>query len=307
MKFSIIVPVYNAEKYLEKCIFSVLKQTYEKFELILVDNCSSDNSVDIIKKNMKEDRRIKFYSEKKKGVSNARNLGLSHVSGDYILFIDSDDYVSKDYLSIISKNLSNNDFLIFGYKEKYLNGLYERYINSVSLKRNDFINLMFNTDAIGGFVWNKVYKTEIIKNKHLKFSDNINMCEDLLFNISYLNYINDVMIINNSIYNYRIRKNSISKNNNKTNSIVDCFENVISILDYYDNKNIVLYYFLILFMKEKKLTDKAKKFVKNNYYKVLNSKSITLKKKIKLIIMNRFKFVYSIYILNKNKKYNLYD
>ena len=92
MKISIIVPVYNREKYIEKCLRSLIVQSYEKIEIIVVDNNSKDDSVAIIKKLSKEDTRIKLYGCKKQGVSAARNYGLAKATGDYVTFVDSDDY-----------------------------------------------------------------------------------------------------------------------------------------------------------------------------------------------------------------------
>ena len=107
MKFSIIVPVYNVEKYIEKCLESILKQTYKNYEVIIVNDGSPDNSQKIIDKFIKKDKRFKSYKKENGGLSDARNYGLKFVSGDYILFIDSDDYINKDLLEELNKTINN--------------------------------------------------------------------------------------------------------------------------------------------------------------------------------------------------------
>ena len=96
---TIIIPVYNSEKYLEKTIKSILEQTYNNYELILIDNGSTDNSAEICKKYQEKDERVKFYIQSKKGVSNARNRGIEKATGEFICFVDSDDYIEKDMLN----------------------------------------------------------------------------------------------------------------------------------------------------------------------------------------------------------------
>lgn len=101
--FSIIVPVYNVEKYIDKCLASILRQTFKNFECIIIDDCSPDNSNAIIDKYVKLDQRFKVIHQKNMGVSVARNTGLDIAKGDYIIFVDSDDYIADDYLEKFAK------------------------------------------------------------------------------------------------------------------------------------------------------------------------------------------------------------
>ena len=96
---TVIIPVYNSEKYLEKTIKSILEQTYNNYEIILIDNGSTDNSAEICKKYQEKDKRVKVYIQSKKGVSNARNMGIEKATGGVICFVDSDDYIKKDMLN----------------------------------------------------------------------------------------------------------------------------------------------------------------------------------------------------------------
>ena len=113
-KVSIIVPIYNASRYLSRSVESILNQSYENLEIILIDDCSTDNSKEIIKKYALKDTRIKpFYSEVNQGVSKSRNMGLKSVSGDYVVFIDADDYIVKDMIKImVEKAIKYNSDLI---------------------------------------------------------------------------------------------------------------------------------------------------------------------------------------------------
>jgi len=107
--FSVIVPVYNVEQYLDKCLASILGQTYKDFECIVVDDGSPDNSSAIIDKYVKQDQRFKVIHQKNMGVSAARNAGLAIAQGDYITFVDSDDYISNEYLEKFALKIANTD------------------------------------------------------------------------------------------------------------------------------------------------------------------------------------------------------
>lgn len=106
---SIIVPVYNVEKYLDRCVQSILIQSFKRFELILVNDGSTDNSFEICQKYRKKDSRVILISQENKGLSAARNTGLNNAHGDYICFIDSDDFIEKDYLKLLLNNLKSNN------------------------------------------------------------------------------------------------------------------------------------------------------------------------------------------------------
>ena len=111
-EISIIVPVYNVEKYLKKCVKSILNQTLDNYEVILVDDGSTDSSGDICERLQSEDNRIKVFHKKNGGLSDARNYGVRYSSGKYITFIDSDDYIRKDYLEILYNSILYNSILL---------------------------------------------------------------------------------------------------------------------------------------------------------------------------------------------------
>ena len=128
---SIVVPTYNNEKFLDKCVESILSQTYHEFELLIINDGSTDNTINVLQPYLKKDQRIKLHNTKNKGVSSARNLGISKAKGEYICFIDSDDWVEKDYLSQFVSKIKNPKILIIQEifqnrnSKKYTNTLYE--------------------------------------------------------------------------------------------------------------------------------------------------------------------------------------
>ena len=169
---SIIVPIYNAEIYLDKCIKSILNQSYDNFELILVNDGSADNSANIVKKYMENDKRIIYLNQKQSGVSAARNNGINNAHGDFITFIDADDMIEKDYLEYLLSLFSNRNIDVtlstFPFKIKNDSKKNKQIMD-------DKVNEMSGIDATKEMLlykivissWNKMFKTELIKNKKI--------------------------------------------------------------------------------------------------------------------------------------------
>lgn len=155
--FSVIVPVYNVEKYLDKCLASILGQTFKDYECIIVDDGSPDNSNTIIDNYVKKDQRFKVIHQKNMGLSAARNVGLDIAKGDYITFIDSDDYIANDYLEKFASKITSTDadIVICGFIE-----VYAEYIKEVSSKseNTDEIKKNILADVLHAYPWNKCYK-----------------------------------------------------------------------------------------------------------------------------------------------------
>lgn len=221
---SIIVPVYNVEKYLEECIVSLVNQTYKNIEIIIVNDGSTDSSSELCEKLAKYDNRIKVIHKKNAGLGLARNTGLEYVKGKYVTFIDSDDFadidlVEKLYNGIVSDNA---DTCIGGFKRVNDDGniLYEEVYESITYSENQVVeNLLLRmlgsspkkSDAIRMSVWNVLFSVEIIKNNNLEFcSERKYISEDLIFDIDYYQHSNKVSVINSSAYNYRVNNNSLT-------------------------------------------------------------------------------------------------
>ena len=171
---SVVIPVYNASKYLDRCIDSVLKQSYDNFELLLIDDCSKDDSYFICKKYAEQDKRVKVYQNShNSGVSATRNSGIQKATGEYICFIDSDDYILPDMFSTMINELKSKDydFCVCQFATLYSTGEireYPQYFNKYLDEYNsiDFNRLMihcrnFYDDGVVCSQWNKIYKREI--------------------------------------------------------------------------------------------------------------------------------------------------
>ena len=200
---SVIVPIYNAEKNLRRCIDSILGQTFEDFELLLIDDGSNDSSLHICRSFEKIDNRIKVYTRENKGVSFTRNQGIELSKGEYIQFIDSDDYMSKYMLENQMEAMKNDtDLVICGYTE-FKNTSSEERLPLIQGKilledihaayPSIFEKFMLNP------VWNKLYVREkIVKG----FDKNNSLGEDLIFNLEYLDNCTSISFVQDSLYNY---------------------------------------------------------------------------------------------------------
>lgn len=216
---SIIIPVYNKEKYLDKCIKSAVNQDYKNIEIIIINDGSEDNSEQIISKWLKKDYRIKYLNQENKGVSYTRNRGLLSANGDYIFFLDADDYLEKNAISVLVDYIkkSNVDIIIGNFYEKTgekiikLPSFENRLFTYKELKLTDTILEMFLINgrhmAKAG---NKLYKTSFIKDNQIKFENGV-IAEDRLFNL--LCYVNKpiIQIVNEYTYVYNKIDNSRSR------------------------------------------------------------------------------------------------
>lgn len=199
MKISVIVPIYNAESTINRCVDSILEQSYNEFELILVNDGSKDHSGDICDEYARKDSRIKVIHKANGGVSSARNAGLYAASGEYITFIDSDDYIGREYLLLLSKydfDLTISGLIINGEAkypdkfEKYCYNDFDRFLN------------LYCTKSYIRAPWAKLFKNQIIKNHKIKFDDKLRWGEDYIFVLEYLKYCNNLALLPFALYNY---------------------------------------------------------------------------------------------------------
>lgn len=178
---SIIIPVYNVNKYIEKCIVSLLAQTHDNFEAILIDDGSPDNSIEIAKSIIKGDPRFIFLSKENGGQGSARNMGIDLAKGEYITFLDSDDYIEPTFLQDMHAQLisTNADICVCNINVVNDNGNIIKSINNnpeAYMKKNDFL---LCSDTISSFMWDKLFKKETFLN--MRFSPDIRTYEDSHF------------------------------------------------------------------------------------------------------------------------------
>lgn len=200
---SIIVPIYNAEKQLRRCIDSILNQIYEDYELLLVDDGSTDGSGEICDMYTQKDNRITAFHKKNGGVSSARNIGLDYAKGDWVSFIDSDDYVNNNFLSDFISDVTENDELIvqgFTIIKQNSEQLTVKYIK-------DTCNISEGLDRLchqnfPGTIWNKLFRKSIINANAIRFNENYKFKEDELFLLEYLNQIQLIKFKDSFNYQY---------------------------------------------------------------------------------------------------------
>lgn len=202
---SIIVPIYNAEKYLDKCIESLINQTKKELEFILINDGSTDNSEKIIKKY--KDKRIKYFKNENQGIGKTRNFGIEKATGKYIMFVDSDDYIDKNMAKLMfDKAFSNSlDMVVCDYYKVINNENIEEKLPSfkpTTLKNSPNLLCDINLSP-----WNKIYKTSLIKGNNIKFVENLKY-EDAPFVIEALDIANKIGKVNKCLNYYVIHGNS---------------------------------------------------------------------------------------------------
>ena len=199
--FSIIVPIYNTANYLHRCIDSILSQSFTDFELILVDDGSTDNSGEICDIYVKQDDRIKVFHKKNEGVSIARNVGLENVRGEWIVFVDSDDWVEVNWLEVVNQkiNLINADLYTFGIRRLSDKTIYYEYLPPNIVEENiTFIKSKHYKHTGCTYVFNNL----IIKEWSIKFPVELKRAEDQAFLLKYISKCKSVSLIDNVLYNY---------------------------------------------------------------------------------------------------------
>ena len=220
---SIIVPVYNVENYIERCLNSLVNQTFKDIEIITINDGSTDKSLELINKYVKEDIRVSVIDLGDEGVSYCRNLGIEKANGKYIMFVDSDDWIDSSMVEVMYKKAEENklDLVMCSYirefkdhsKEKIFN-LPEEIIYKEDKVKNELLRKLVGPvkeelsnpemlDALGT-VWGKLYRADIFKENKINFVDlkEIGSAEDTLFNIFTFNYLKKVMFLNKPMYHY---------------------------------------------------------------------------------------------------------
>jgi glycosyltransferase involved in cell wall biosynthesis len=317
MKVSIILPTYNVADYLEECITSILKQTYQNWEAIFVDDGSTDESAKIIREYMKRDSRIRLILQKNTGAPIAMNNGLKNSCGEYIYFADPDDFLAANLLedNIVMLEKYKSDLVIFNHfnftkskKQKNITKLNLDVVvySSVIEIANNFSKL-FDDFAIFA-TWNKIYRNSFLRDNRIILSD----CKtgwDSFFNIKIFNKISSLAVNPNKYYFYRQFREGASQTGYKKNFLLDDFcilNEMITLFDRWGvkNSNIIDHFRLHIYLKEKsKLTYlpsyKRKKLLKRKELKELeetiNIGKYSLKEKMQYFVMSN-NFFYNLLI-----------
>lgn len=299
MKLSIIIPIYNSELYLSECLDSILNQSYSNYEVIMVNDGSTDNSKSICESYVNKDKRFILINKENSGVSSSRNVGIDKSTGDYLLFMDSDDYYTENTFENIINHLDDNDMLIFGYT-RFTKINNRKFIlnDNDKLSKETLSNMVINNQNISGMLCNKVFKSSIVKNNKLYLDKEIHFCEDFIFTTDYLKYIDKVSYLSKSLYNYRSRKSSASVNlfQKKNITILNAYEKLIKM--YYDDeelKSSLMFSYLCAYRKLGKKILKnftVNKKILSNEREVIASRNF--KSKVKYYFIKYFHFIYNL-------------
>lgn len=213
---SVVVPVYNTEKYLDECIQSILNQSFTNFELLLIDDGSTDCSGAICDQYAAKDERVRVFHKKNGGVSSARNLGLNEARGEWIAFVDSDDWVERKYLEELILHADNVDMVISSQRMYRENDSYipdERY---EGLVKSEHFSILFSDCGMGKYTycWGKLFRLSFINNQQIRFHESMSMGEDHVFLYTYILNAHNVFVLNAVNYNYRYVKGGLSKRQN---------------------------------------------------------------------------------------------
>lgn len=275
-KISIIVPIYNVENYLRQCLDSIIEQTYTDWECILVDDGSTDCSGRISDEYVQSDRRFKVWHQDNSGSSCARNEGLKHVIGEYVFFLDSDDWIDNNHLrNLIDRVMISSADLVFSayFEETITRAIY--FPN----KPSGFNSETLICDTLRGILhaglWNKLIKRSIIEKYRLRFPK-YNYYEDMYFSVSLMFHVKRVEYCSEATYHYRVNPNSLSHSSiyKKRIGMYREFEHNMS--DMFDNLNL---------WRNNEMVDNLYRIVNNNKLRLLD---IPLTNQVKRILETSF-------------------
>lgn len=235
---SIIVPIYNAEKSIARCIDSILSQEYTDFELILCDDGSTDRSGQIIDEYLEKDERIRVLHKENTGVSDTRNQGIAMAKGKYIQFLDADDWITVDATKLLVRTMKEGDcdlvisdfYRVIGERISHKGDIDADGI----LTQEEFAEYMMvnPADFYYGVLWNKLYKREIIEKYHLKMDESVSWCEDFLFNLEYLLHTKRIAALQVPIYYYMKTEGSLATQGINLSKTIKM---KISVFEYYND------------------------------------------------------------------------
>ncbi len=302
---SIITPVYNGEKYIERCIKSVIDQSYDNIEHIIVNDGSTDNTINVCRK---YEKKIKLLSKENAGVSLARNLALKEARGEYVLFVDADDWLEKDMCLKLVKaiEMDNASIAICAYNNFYENTNTIEQCNLINSNKKGFIEQITDANSnFGGFPWNKLIRKNDIK---VYFDEDVHYYENLLFFVQNYKNKTSYSIVNECLYNYCINDTSAvhsKKYNIKKLSSLEALSKIIPLLPdssidshkvFFMNSYFNNLYSIKMYCPNN--IDKINKYkiLLDMYYKdIISSKKVSNNCKMKIIIMKKFNFIYIIF------------
>lgn len=239
---SIIIPIYNAADYLQTCLESIAAQTYKDFEAILVDDGSTDGSRNICLDFQKKDPRFHYIYKENGGVSSARNAGLDMAKGEWITFVDADDWVTQDYLETVQDYSPQADITFFGEttisnnQEVQKTILPDRYCNERKAVEETIYELKCGKYGdVFGWTWDKIFRAEIIRQNNIRFQETIRFREDEIFTLEFCRYITSIRVSEKLLYFYRISNNGLTSKGLQKSDLLPSSIHLEESLRYYSH------------------------------------------------------------------------
>lgn len=320
---SVVIPIYNVEKYLERCIDSVINQTYQNLEIILINDGSPDGCATICEKYEVNDKRVKIIKQKNKGLAETRNIGINHSTAEYLIFIDSDDYINKDMIKTLYENLITHkgDISSCGHYQIYNNNIEKNTHNSViiELTSEEALKSFLYTHIVDVVTWNKLYKKELFKD--IRFPKG-KLYEDHYTIYKILDKADKIIYNSTPLYYYCKRDTSIGgcSFNKRLFELEDALvEECGFIIQKYPSIEkevsiaritwlLVIYNKMILSNHSDILfTKKIEQLISQHLYSIIRSKELYITNKLQILIFafnkRLYKFVYKKYV-NKYRKCN---
>lgn len=239
---SIIIPVHNAGSFLIQCLTSVQEQSLDDWECLIIDDGSTDKCAAICVDWCKKDSRFKYFHQSNNGVSAARNVGLRECLGNYICFIDADDWVDRSYLERFHPLITESDLIVSGQKREYEDGNSSLFIpdkNTSFFVSSDNTSLFLSLEqrSLLFAPHEKLYRADIIKKNNLRFREDCSYGEDLLFNYQYLEHVKVISTIASAMYHYRIHDNSLSLTF-RANQFEEDYAQWLVLKEFHEKKNL---------------------------------------------------------------------
>lgn len=334
-KISIIIPVYNVEKYLARCLESIINQTHTNLEIICINDGSPDSSLEILKKYEKQDKRIKIIDKRNGGVSSARNSGIRVMTGEYVLFVDADDWleeqaieklcqiIKKENVDLVRGNYFTNVNETQSVKQK---GVEKIFKTPEEFKQTFFLDILKGT--LPGYACLFLIKTSIIKKNNIFFNEKIHFMEDMLFIVTLLTQIDSVYFSDFAFYHYFVNDSGATRSSDKYMKNIECMVEVFkktrevlseNDLDEYieirKNANIksIMSYVYLMFKNSKDKEDFVNNMniilSKSDVYELMkdgnllllnkNIKNYIENKLYKLLLKRKYNTLYMLYKLRK--------
>lgn len=255
-KVTIIIPAYNAENTIEKCLDSVIQQTYKELEILVINDGSSDRTEEICRKYAEQDLRIKICTQENSGVSAARNKGISIATGKFLQFVDADDYIDAAMTQELVKNAHTYpeaQMIVCGCmgEEAGTQTVIPTWAKG-KMQRIELLRALLEPDSIRGYLVNKLFYRDIIQEAKISVKTDIHVCEDLIFCLEYAEHVNTAVYVDTPYYHYVYRDDSVThkKYSPKRFSAIEAFEEIRKITDWYQdpclNQKVEAHYLVLI-------------------------------------------------------------